>query len=1100
MHCTELPASPQRDDKELEKRSLPPASTVSEPADPSQSSSRQPETSSLPQVKSEPAVSSPVKSTNIPNLPSSQTTNVRVKQPPADDINALGLEPSVVNALSGPGLIQDVLKTAFHSMMQQFLADEFAGTNIVPSLLNLSNQNASQTSNTSTNVNREPSAKPSSHPSSLAANVNVRRRVKRDSKKSNVTLVDALPSSAVATVKVECPKVDLSEELENDLIEITDVPPVAPAATDEAVDKVSRRKSNNNVNELTKKRPTSPKPIAKSSREDETDKYKSCEAIINLCNANEGADDVIEISDEESGSQPRRSRQNRKNVDPITIVIEDTQDNEEKSKNLEPFFDKPVLTTAPAPAKAALSSEPKVDFSKQIVPHCMQKVEVAQPVSTTPVEPPPSNQPKAGLQQSNVSASVEHSSSIRSKVELPQPVELDPVEDPPCNMQQMQFAPATVTTLVKPTPSDRQKILFQQPIINTPKEHPSIDKPISGFPQLKVEPCSKPDVVLQEPISDAPAESSTVRKETVMLEEVIPTKSPLTDVPPTSSFTDLYEDRKPLALVKCEPVAAGNYSNLDEIIALDSDDEDFPLSQLNTTLINDMPDFSSSFERMFDDGEYVKEEPQVLQCNENTWFEPFSQTEMVEGKHVARIQLSTLESDDAMTEKELQSILDEEPDGVVQSELEEADDKMDVDEEPSLSKPSAHVNDFDVNQQPQSSDWRSVVKRKYHLKECSVRLTDAKPLGNRWSRKAQKEEEEEKRRSSSSFDEALRGLNEEPVKNATTKKRHAQPSPHKVRKRKRRTRSPTMTVQEKRLIKEKRKEKLKEIVPKTNETETKWKDAFRPDAKPVVKVTNKNRGSFLIDAMIKEASLPKRPLKVEHSTKEPSLPKRDKPSKSEPSTLIHQINPKDGAQRLPVLKEKVVPSNNLRSNDAKLMEKIMDQYCKDDVKPGPSRRGSISEPEENAFANALNRITFEAKEKLDTRKDSESQRKSSNSSASRRDSHNYQKFKSSVVPSRSRKPKKSSLKKTPVIYGPTNIYDPPKPKKKVRFHREEDCQIIPWDALERRNNGIFAPAYKLNENLIREGITEFETAMAKVCSWNVKWLEVRSSLWYLFGI
>lgn len=301
-----------------------------------------------------------------------------------------------------------------------------------------------------------------------------------------------------------------------------------------------------------------------------------------------------------------------------------------------------------------------------------------------------------------------------------------------------------------------------------------------------------------------------------------------------------------------------------------------------------------------------------------------------------------------------------------------------------------------------------------------------------------------------------------------------------------------MTVQEKKLIKEKRKEKLKEITPKTNETETKWKDAFRPDAKPVVKVTDKNRASFLIDTIMKQSSLPKRPPKNELSSKEQSLPKADKP-KSKPSTS--KSHSKE-AQRLPVLKEKGTHSNDSKSNDAKLVDTIIDRYCKDDAKPGPSRRGSIHEPEDNAFANALIGIPYEAKKDSDSRKtDSEVAKKSANSS--RRESHSHQKNKAGAS-SQTKMPKKSSLKKAPVIYGPPNIFEQPKPKKRVHFHRDVERKVIEWDAMERRNNGNFAPAYKLNEHLIREGITEFETAMAKVCSWNVKWLEV-NSLWYFYG-
>lgn len=971
-------------------------------------------------MKSEPGVDLPEES-----IPSSASTNLRIKQPPADDCESSVSPPSAVNLNDGAASAltaaskNEIVNNYLFPILKEFINEKLSGSDIIPMLMNISNHNAAQASESSTsqasvsspNVNKETPGKALSQPTLPTPNVSERTNAKTDSKEPNVISID-VPAAKFM-------KVDLCDELENDMVEIADVSPVASPATDEAASRVPRRTSNND-DESVRKQSHPPESSVRKSRKCQSNKRKSSEAIINLCDVNEGPDDVIMIlSDDESGSKRRISRRNRKIVDPNTIVIEDVQDDDnEVFENLSPSSDKPVVTTATATVEVALSSKRKVDLSE-------------------PVE----------------IASIEQPSSSNQKLS---------------DKQQVRFAEATATTSAEPSSSSRRKISFQQPTITSPVEYPSIDEPMLGFSLPKVsasaESSSRPKTVLKESVTAAPS----------------PAESPISDLPPIYSFDDPCEDVKPV-IIKGEVVAQSNYSNMEEIITLDSDDEDFPLSQLNTTQINDMPDFSSTFERMFDDSDFVKGESEMLQCNENTWFEPFSQTEMVEGKHVTRIQpefdcIAEAELD-GVSETEENRVSDEEPDGVAASEQAEAGDRMKVDEEPSLRTPSSDVNRLNEDEQPQSPERSSYDKRKYNLKECSIVLTDAQPLKDRRSRKAPREAEKEKRRKSLGFDEYLMHLDENVFKNAAKKKRTALLSPQKKRKRIRTHQSPPMTVQDKILIKQKRREKLKEIAPKTSETETKWKDAFRPDAKPVVKVTEKNRGSFLIETMIQESS----------------LPKRDKPSKAEPSTSKHRIHSKEGAHRLPVQKEKVPRSNDSKSNDDKLAVRIFDMYCVEESKSGSSRPGSACEqPATDAVADSANQVTDSVTEEANSRKqDEELAEKSTKSTASRGDACVYEKFKSFYVSSQPEKPKKSNMKKTPLIFGPTNIYDPPKPKKKVRFQREHDCKFIVRDAQERRNNGSFAPAYKLNESLIREGICEFESALAKVCSWNVKWLEVR---------
>lgn len=70
-----------------------------------------------------------------------------------------------------------------------------------------------------------------------------------------------------------------------------------------------------------------------------------------------------------------------------------------------------------------------------------------------------------------------------------------------------------------------------------------------------------------------------------------------------------------------------NYSMPDEIISLDSDEEDFPSSQMNTTCVTDIPDYSSTFSMMYElKSEVPSDDEDVLYINTNSWFEPLSQT------------------------------------------------------------------------------------------------------------------------------------------------------------------------------------------------------------------------------------------------------------------------------------------------------------------------------------------------------------------------------------------------------------------------------------------------------------------------------------------
>jgi hypothetical protein len=96
------------------------------------------------------------------------------------------------------------------------------------------------------------------------------------------------------------------------------------------------------------------------------------------------------------------------------------------------------------------------------------------------------------------------------------------------------------------------------------------------------------------------------------------------------------------------------YSTSDEVIILDSDDEDFPCSQLNATHVDDVPDFSPLFESMFDEAHLDNSNTSVnLSCTEDTWFESLSQSNLQSTKKLivdlpmldykARLQKSDVE-------------------------------------------------------------------------------------------------------------------------------------------------------------------------------------------------------------------------------------------------------------------------------------------------------------------------------------------------------------------------------------------------------------------------------------------------------------------------
>lgn len=515
-----------------------------------------------------------------------------------------------------------------------------------------------------------------------------------------------------------------------------------------------------------------------------------------------------------------------------------------------------------------------------------------------------------------------------------------------------------------------------------------------------------------------------------------------------------------------------NYSNTNEIVTLDSDEEDFPLSQLNTTNINDIPDFTSTFEMIYDNpADVIKEEEQeLLHCNESTWFdESLSQTNLVEGKCILKMNSTSLQ------------------------EISADEDGIDGNEDEQLNKNDA------FEEKKTNNLLYDKVHQEYSIKNCVVKcpLIDQEHYFKSQKRKSSEDSMITKKNKVLYIEDMAFQKYIEKTKKEKFKSSKRSPSKRKINntnfrnKNVKKNYSETISqIQHSKLIKLKRKEKLKEIVPKLiREISPKSKIIPKHDTKPIVKNTNKNRGSYLMESLVNDGRIrKKKELERKHSTNLKSNQKLNKQNQS--NAGLHNIQMTDDGNK--------EINKNSEKDDKKCTNLIDLKETSTNIDANiPKKIGDLE-------SDAIEQLNTDAVSKVTNGDPNDENRNFSFDDFLKKqeeiDQKKFAKKKNLKTPSSDQLEKikisdkkevfvqKSNLKVRNTFF--ENIEIQSKFKKRVKFCDFNDCKFIISDQNERRNNGIFAPAFKLNEHLIRESEMEFETAIVKVCSWNVRWLEV----------
>lgn len=551
-----------------------------------------------------------------------------------------------------------------------------------------------------------------------------------------------------------------------------------------------------------------------------------------------------------------------------------------------------------------------------------------------------------------------------------------------------------------------------------------------------------------------------------------------------------------------------NYSVTDEIVLLDSDDEDFPSSQLNTTQIADIPDFSSTFESLYDYTPDVNDddESQILYCNDVTWFKPLS----VDGKGNNRknliVDLPIIPKqeprDDISTSKEKENSMDVD---VLITEIEENVCSDHVDGHGDASMLSDQIPN-DLSKIPKNQKLMTEAEgdenqiheltKKYLLKPCVVRLP---VLNYNFEGK--------------SSDYKARPKIKRKEKNLENKKLCN--TENKIH-------SPLSSKKREQML---RKEKLKKVAELQKKSEKEKSQSSEKHNQPVlIKLTHKNRSSHLLDSIVcnpgnskagkkkaeinisAQQSAPKLTFEVDNNIRK-NLVEVEKISDERDkiydpySSYHHDVNAdrnildvdlqKGGSEKTSenalqpltttlsnsnILKDvsnsesneektqNMLPKqNDLLSNSSNIYHNLLDASTSDFILKGSA---SLSDNLSVYYNNSMAQTDGSIEESSVLTK-----------------LQNCQIFNDIKYREIEKTEKKSNLKSK--IEGST-----PFKKKRVLFHSNNEYKCFDADPEERLNNSIFAPAYKLNEGLIREEVMEFEAAIATVCKWNVKWLEV----------
>ncbi len=361
-------------------------------------------------------------------------------------------------------------------------------------------------------------------------------------------------------------------------------------------------------------------------------------------------------------------------------------------------------------------------------------------------------------------------------------------------------------------------------------------------------------------------------------------------------------------------------------------------------------------------------------------------------------------------------------------------------------------------------------------------------------------------------------------------------------------------IRAKKDIKLKRKEMLKKLAPKETSVESSSRAAPKWDPKPVVaKVTQTNRNTKFLEALTNAHPLMKKEKKekspesktietqihenIETSVDLQALCRKNK----SPEELLTERKNAEARRKDAEARRKKQTSNEKKTgsslaknfesrSDGELLDEVMNRYCPPNTTSGsaavscPSERNN-NEPVEAKSSAQKNIAKFKIPKKHDSSSEKESKRsgrkesktdgekesqtngeKESNTalkelnsnqknfSTRGKESKTSSKFMGTLFDGSSGRPPKklkSNLKKTKQFLADNSINELCKKIKTVKFNvARNSCKYIQNDREERRNNGIFAPAYKLNEHLIHEAGLEIEAAIANICKWNVMWLQV----------
>lgn len=582
--------------------------------------------------------------------------------------------------------------------------------------------------------------------------------------------------------------------------------------------------------------------------------------------------------------------------------------------------------------------------------------------------------------------------------------------------------------------------------------------------------------------------------------------TPANDIPSInlidSDEDEKIEDTKPdLPLLNIN----ANYSITDEIVLLDSDDEDFPCSQLNATQIADVPDFSSTFESLYDYTPDVNDDDdsQILYCNDVTWFKPLS----IDSKCNYRKNLIV----------DLPIIPKQEPRDDI-SASEEKENSMDVDvlitkiENKICSDHADGHGDARMLSDRIRNDLSKILKKenlviktegdenqiheltkKYLLKPCVVRLPI---LDHNFERKSSDYTGSPKIK--------RKEINLENKKLCNTENKI-----HSLLSRKKRERML-------------RKEKLKKVAELQKKSEKEKSQSSEKHNQPVlVKLTHKNRSGHLLDSIVcnpgnSKAGKKKAKINISAQQSAPKLTYEMDNNIVKNSVEVEKIFDE---------RDKIYDPYSSYQHDVNTDRNILDVDLQTDGSEKISKNApkpltttlsnsnilkdvSKSESNEEKPQNILpkqNDLLSDSSNICHSLLDASTSNSILKESAPSSD--NLSLYYSSTVAQidevieessvltklqncqifddiKHRKTeKKSNLKSK--IEGST-----PLKKKRVIFRSNNEYKCFDADPEERLNNSIFAPAYKLNEGLIREEVMEFEAAIATVCKWNVKWLEV----------